>query len=46
LAPDVCTPDTSFLGVVATEALSGLRADGIMGLAPNNQGTSAEMIFD
>lgn len=36
----------SFLNVYSTSGLAGLRADGILGLAPTNQNTRADLLLD
>ena len=36
----------NLLGVFIETELTGLQADGILGLAPNNQGTKADIFID
>jgi hypothetical protein len=46
LTANTCADDVSFLGVVVTTGLEGLKSDGILGLAPSNQGSEADMFLD
>ncbi len=43
---DQCLTDHQFLSVFLTSDLSGLQADGILGLAPSSQGTGALMFVE
>ena len=41
-----CAQNVSFLDAFYSIGLQGLNADGILGLAPSKQWTSADMIID
>jgi hypothetical protein len=41
-----CLRNYNFLSVFNTKDLSGLQSDGILGLAPSNQGTGAELFIE
>eukprot|EP00347_Sterkiella_histriomuscorum_P006557 403352320 len=46
LTQDICSPSISFLTTFQQTGLNGLQADGILGLAPQNQGSQADMLLD
>ncbi|CDW90538.1 eukaryotic aspartyl protease family protein [Stylonychia lemnae] len=46
LTKDKCAENVSFLRAQQTTGLMGLKADGILGLSPTNQGSDAEMLLD
>lgn len=41
-----CFPNYSFLSVFEAKDLEGLQSDGILGLAPSSQNTTAELFID
>ena len=46
LTPDRCATNIRFLLASQTTGLSGLKADGILGLSPSDQGSGADMLLD
>ena len=46
LTPDKCASQVRFLNALQTTGLSGLKADGILGLSPSDQGSGADMLLD
>ena len=41
-----CATDVAFLGAISTKGLSGLKANGILGLAPSEAGSKADMLLN